>query len=225
MSRSAKLTRPSSTAWLSLSLALLTLLPSTGCLHLLLASSIYLWEGGNLVPAECDELENKRVVVFCRPPAAHEYRHAGAARELAKRISSLLEINVPGIEVVNPREVDNWMDENDSDDFRNLGKAVKADRVVQVELDHFDLFKGPTLYQGSSDVTISVYNMEEKGKLVWDRDMGEMLFPVNSGIPAQDKPVRQFQKEYVGILSESVAKNFYKHDPNASFAIDALANR
>ena len=42
-----------------------------------------------------------------------------------------------------------------------LGRAVKATRIVYIELDDFDLFKGKTLYQGRAEVTISVYDMED----------------------------------------------------------------
>jgi len=37
--------------------------------------------------------------------------------------------------------------------------------------------------------------------------------------------VQQFKKEFVNIVALRVAEYFYAHDPNASFAIDALANR
>jgi hypothetical protein len=170
-------------------------------------------------------LRNERVVVMCRPPSSHEYRHAGASRSISQRVSELLVENVKGIDVVNPREVDNWVDESDWGDFRELAESVRADLVVHVELDDFELFKGKTLYQGRAHVTVSVYDMRDHSRLVWDRKLGEILYPVNSGIPAQDKPVQQFEREFVEILSQHVAKNFYKHDPHASFAMDALANR
>ena len=102
---------------------------------------------------------------------------------------------------------------------------MKADRVVVVELEHFSLFKGKTLYQGNSSVALAVYDMDSDGQILWDSHLGDVLFPKNSGIPAQDKSERQFQQEYVGILADHIAKHFYKHDPHASFAIDALANR
>lgn len=207
-------------------LCLTVVIPSAGCLHQLVATGIYFLDGGNLADAQCGALADKRVVVFCRPPSSSEYSHAGASRDIAKRVSQLLEKNEHvRIEVVDPREVDSWLDENDSNDFKALGQAVNADLVVQIELDHFDLYKGKTLYQGNADVTIAVYDMRDDGRRVWDRPMGEMIFPVNSGIPLQDKPVRQFQREFVEIVSQGIARNFYKHDPHADFAIDALANR
>lgn len=204
-------------------LCLLGLASSSGCQVLLMG--VYLWEGGNLVDANSTDLDGQRVVVYCRPPASNEYRHAGASRLLAERIGALLEIHGAGIEVVDRREVDNWTDENGVDDPKELARALKADRLLEVEINHFDLFKGKTLYQGNADLQLTVYAMDEGGKRLWDQPMGEVLFPRNSGVPAQDKSVRQFQNEFVAVLADGIARNFYRHDPTADFAVDAIANR
>jgi hypothetical protein len=209
---------------LALLLAAGSLISASGC-PALLATGIYVWEGGNMVPAECDALKGHRVVVVCKPPASNEYRNAGASRSIAARVSELLVKNVKDIDVVNPREVDKWIDESDWGDFRELAQAVHADMIVQVELESFDLYKGKTLYQGQSDVTVNVYDVKNHNKDVWNRSLGEVLYPTNSGIPAQDKPVQQFEREFVEIIASRVATNFYRHDPNADFAIDATANR
>lgn len=198
---------------------------STGCIGGLLASGIYFLNGGNVVPAEYDGLENERVVVICRPPASYEYRNAGAARAIGSRVATMLEANVKKIDVVSPKEVDNWVDEQDWDNFKDLGRSVKATRIVYVELDDFDLYKGKTLLQGTADVSISVYDMDQGGKLVWERRLGQVLYPKNSGIPAADKPAPIFEREFVAMLSRQIAEHFYKHDPNAMFALDALANQ
>jgi hypothetical protein len=211
--------------WAALALLATACVASTGCLHTLLATGIYVWRGGNVVPAECEALEKERVVVICRPPASYEYRNAGAARAIGARVSALLEQNVKGIEVVSPKEVDNWVDEQDWENFKDLGRSVKATRIVYIELDDFDLYKGKTLYQGTADVAVSVYDMEDKERLVWDRRLGQILFPRNSGIPASDKPVQIFERQFVEILSTQIAEHFYKHNPNADFALDAVANR
>src|SRR5687767_13566432 len=145
MERAFRLTHTSA----ALALLATACLASTGCLHTLLATGIYVWQGGNVVPAECDALEKERVVVLCRPPASYEYRNAGAARAIGARVSALLEQNVKGVEVVSPREVDNWVDEQDWENFKDLGRSVKATRIVYIELDDFDLYKGTTLYQGT----------------------------------------------------------------------------
>ncbi len=211
--------------WAAMALLATACVASTGCLHTLLATGIYVWRGGNVVPAECEALEKERVVVICRPPASYEYRNAGAARAIGARVSALLEQNVKGIEVVSPKEVDNWVDEQDWENFKDLGRSVKATRIVYIELDDLDLYKGKTLYQGTADVAVSVYDMEDKERLVWDRRLGQILFPRNSGIPASDKPVQIFERQFVEILSTQIAEHFYKHNPNADFALDAVANR
>jgi len=200
------------------------LVSSTGC-PAILATGSYVFEGGNMAPAECDALKGERVVVMCKPPSSNEFRHAGASRGVAARTSELLVKNVKNIDVVNPREVDNWVDESDWGDFRELAQAVHASKVVYIELEGVELYKGKTLYQGRADVTVTVYDMKNRSKVLWDKQIGEVLYPVNSGIPAQDKPVQQFEREFVDIIANRVASNFYRHDPNDSFATDAMANR
>lgn len=209
----------------ALVLAITTLATCGGCLHQVIATGIYLWQGGNVVPAQCEALVEQRVVVICRPPASHEYRHAGAAREIGERVARLLEMHVEKVDVVSQREVDNWIDEEDWENFKDLGRSVKATRVVYIELDDFELYKGKTLYQGDADVTVSVYDMDDGGKLVWDKRMGQLLFPRNSGIPAADKPVQAFQRQFIDVVAIQIAENFYEHDPNKLFALDAAANQ
>ena len=210
--------------WTTLGVVALGCATTTGCIHTLLATGIYMWNGGNVVPAECASLEGERVVVLCRPPASHEYRNAGAARAIGARVTAMLEQHGKDVEVVSPSEVDNWVDEQDWENWKDLGAAVKATRVVYIELDDFDLYQGKTLYQGTADINISVYDMENKAKLVWDRRLGQVQFPRHSGIPASDKPVQVFERQFVEILSTQIAEHFYKHNPNAAYALDAVAN-
>lgn len=210
----------------ALGLALMLLSTTTGCLHSLIATGIYIWQGGNVVPAQCEDLVGKRVVVVCRPPSSNEYRHAGASRTIGKRVSALIERNVKGINVVSSAEVDNWIDEQDWENFKDLGTAVKADRIVYIELDNFDLYKGTTLYQGDADVKVTVYSKTNRNwDETWRRNVGQILFPRNAGIPSADKSVHDFQAQFVEVVSLQVATLFYKHDPNISFAMDAVANR
>jgi hypothetical protein len=209
----------------SIAMAVLTalFLASTGC-RSLLATAVWMWNGGNVVPAEFAGLEGERVVVLCRPPASYEYANAGAARAIGARVSALLTEHVKDIDVVSPREVDNWIDQEDWENFKDLGHSMKATRVVYIELDDFNLHKGKTLYQGSAEVGLTVYDMTDRDKQLFSRRLGQILFPRNSGIPSADMPVQQFERRFVDIVSQQIAEYFYKHDPNATYAIDALAN-
>ena len=211
--------------WLSSLLVLGAALSSTGCTSLV-ATGVYLIQGGNVVPADCKELEEHRVVVVCRPPSSSEYSNAGASRQLSRAVTNLLRENVPKIDVVDPREVDQWLDENDWEDFVELGRAVKAERMVVVDMAYFDLYKGKTLYQGNSEITLTVYDLTEgKKSIVYEQALGEVLYPRNSGIPAQDKSAKQFQREYINVLANQIGVYFYKHDAHADFALDAMATR
>lgn len=211
---------------LAMALMLVLLSSTTGCLHSLIATGIYIWQGGNVVDAQCKDLAGERVVVICRPPSSNEYRHAGAARSIGKRISALLEAKVDGIDVVSSAEVDNWIDEQDWENFKDLGRSVKASRILYVELDSFDLYKGSTLYQGDADVKVTVYSKTDRDwKESWSRNVGQVLFPRNAGIPSADKSVNDFQAQFVDVVAIQVSTLFYKHDPNIGFALDAVANR
>ncbi len=211
------------TAWALLAAIVATSLGATGCSSIL-ATGIYMWNGGNVAPAECLALEKQRVVVLCRPPASYEYRNAGAARSIGALVSTLLAEKVKDIDVVSPGEVDNWIDQEDWDNFKEIGAAVKATRIVYIELDDFDLYKGKTLYQGTADVTLTVYDVTNRDKEIFSRRLGQVLFPRNSGIPSADKSVQEFERQFVGVISTQVAEYFYRHDPNAMYALDAMAN-
>lgn len=196
-----------------------------GCIGPLIASGIYFAQGGNVAPAEFAGLKDRRVVVLCRPPAAHDFRHAGASRSIARRVGRLLAQNVKGVDVVDQSEVDNWIDESGGEDPLDLGRAVNAEMLVQIELDEFALYNGRTLYQGRCEAGVSVYDVTDNDRLVWESSFGEILYPRNSGIAVQDKSLQRFQKEFEEIVAETVAVKFYRHDPHKLFALDALANR
>jgi hypothetical protein len=88
------------------------------------------------------------------------------------------------------------------------------------------LYKGSTLYQGDADVKVTVYSKSDRDwKESWSRNVGQVLFPRNAGIPSADKSVNDFQAQFVEVVSLQISTLFYKHDPNIGFAMDAVANR
>jgi len=224
MDRSHVRVRPRGGQKVAMLLLAAALVPAAGCVHAL-ATAAYVWNGGNLVDAEYDGLVGKRAVVVCRPPASLGFRYPHVDRDLARRVSYLLEINVKDVDVVDQREVDNWIDEDDVENFKDLAKAVNADVVVLLDLEEFSLTKGPTLYQGMAEVTLSVYDMQNNGKLVWEKELGENRFPSVGGVPTADKTQDQFREQYLTVLSERFARHFYKHEAHLDFALDATAQR
>jgi len=197
-------------------LLLLSVLPATGCSAV--AAAMYV-VNGNDVPAAFDELKEKRVIVVCRPNALLQYSTATVAKDLARGISKRLRGEVRAIEVVPQEEVDAWLDENDWQEFSEVGKALDADMVVGVELNQFGLYQGQTLYQGRAVYSIRVFDLAEGGnELVYEQDPPEAVYPPNVAIPTSSKREPEFRREFVAELSEQIGRHFYAHDSRADFA-------
>ncbi len=73
------------------------------------------------VAAEFDELNGKRVVVICRA-ASLEYAHPTVARDLSVRVGELLRKHGKKVEVVDERELADWIDKNEWHDYREVGR-------------------------------------------------------------------------------------------------------
>jgi len=132
-------------------LGLIPLVTASGCMQL--AGLAYMIRG-ETVKAAYPGLKGKRVAVVCRPPATLQYRNATAARDIAKQVGILLKSNVKELTLVDPREVAKWTDENDWQEYTEIGKALEAEMVVAIDLDSFSLQEEQTLFQGKSTVNI-----------------------------------------------------------------------
>src|SRR6185369_10761854 len=125
------------------------------------------------------------------------------------------------IDLVDQREVAQWMDENHWQKFTELGRAFKADMVVGVELERFTLYQGPTLFQGSATVRVVVYDMQTGGKQVFERNIPRVLYPPHTPIPSAEKSEGEFRRQFITVLAEQISRHFYAHDSRADFATDA----
>lgn len=210
------------TGWLLLALvASGGLTPITGCS--MLATGLWVIKGTD-DKAEFPGLEGKRVAIVCRPVSSLQYRNPTAARDLAKQVGMLIAKNSPKTHVIEQREVSEWTDEKELDDFIQIGKALNADMVVGIDLDDFNLFQGQGLYQGRATMKVSVYDVRSgSGDTVFEKSIPQIHYPPNSPIPAGDKPEPEFRTQFVKILAEHVSTLFYAHDPTAAFANDSTA--
>lgn len=212
----------SAQSFVSLLLACSLLTSSGGCAAV--ATAMYIVKGTD-VAAEYKGLVGKRVAVVCRPSASLQYGKTAVAKEMAEAVSALLRANVRKIVVVPQQDIDEWMDENDWDEFTEVGEAVDADQVVAIEMDQFSLYQGQTTYQGRSGVRIEVYDMEHDGEIVYEKRPPEFLYPPNIGMPTFEKQETQFRREFVAAAAKDIAQNFYDHDSRVKFAEDANAFR
>jgi hypothetical protein len=203
----------------ALVLVVLATLALPGCVNAL-AAVMYVLKG-RTVPADFEDLKNRRVAVVCRPLDQLEYASSGAASDIAARLGSLLAQHVKGIDVVEADEIAEWVDENNWDDFTEIGRAVDADMVVAIDLGRFQLYQSQTLYQGRAEVNLRVYDMRRDGEIVYEKNLPQVVYPPNRGIYTQDMQEDQFRMRFIADLSEQIGWIFYPHDEFDAVAKDS----
>ena len=81
------------------------------------------------VPAEFDGLNGQRVVIIGRATSL-DYSQPTVGRDLARRVGMLVAKNCRKVEVVEERELSDWVDKHEWRHFKEVGRAMKADMVV-----------------------------------------------------------------------------------------------
>jgi len=187
-------------------------LSQTGCAVVGLMAQVSYWIYGDKVAAQTHCLENKRVAVVCLDPGSLKGPGSEAAA-LAKAISNALAYNVEGIDVVRQQEINDWIDTHDQDltDFRDVGRGVKADMVVGVDLESFSLHEGQTLLRGRASVAVKVFDMTQNGKVVYETPGREIVFPKNGARHVTESEVN-FRTIFIHTLAQKVARDFYAYD-------------
>ncbi len=202
-----------------MALVLLTLPMTSGCVGLL---STLRWVGGqNLIPAEYDDLKGKRVAVVCVSDNS-SYGTGSESLLLAREVSLILRSNVKDIDLVRADEIADWIDRKgwDEIDYREIGRGVKAERVVAVGLAGFSIREGSSLYKGRADVSVSVYDMADGGHEVFRKSIPEFSFPATGPYPVGDLSEVQFRRAFLKTLSQHVARYFYAYDVAEDYSRD-----
>jgi ABC-type uncharacterized transport system auxiliary subunit len=192
------------------------LAPLAGC-SLMQAALIVI--KGQDVPAEFTGLKDKHVAVVCRPRDTLQYSSAGAAREISRRVSELIGDKVSKVTMVDQRKVAEWTDENDWEEYADLGKALDADFVVGIDLHQFSLREHTTLMQGKADIHVAVYDVAT-GDVAWKKPLPSRVFP-KVPIPSTEKSEAAFRRQFIEVLSQQIARHFYTHDAYIDFANDS----
>jgi hypothetical protein len=200
--------------------ALVLVLPSTGCIGGT-ATFLY-WLRGLKVDAEYVGLKGKRVAVICVCDSS-TYGLDTTTESLARFLEATLRKHVDDIELVRQDEVRDWIDNNDWDqiDFTQIGRGVDAERVLAVELSSYSLNNGRTLFQGRANVTVSVYDITDDGKLDFVKRIPEYEFPRNGGQPVTDTSRVRFEQKFLHTLSQEIANYFYDYEMVNNYANDS----
>lgn len=177
---------------------------------------------GNVNPPAFNGLKAKRVAVICVSPS-ESFGPAEASMLISRQVGKLIAANVKEVEVVQPREIERWIDENDWDylDYKLVGRGVKADMVVAIDLSSFSLHEGKTLYKGRADVAVRVYDLNQGGEEVFVHQPSQIQYPENSGHHTTDMSEETFRRKFLAIVSGRIARQFYAYDMKEDFARDA----
>ncbi len=199
------------------------LLASTGCIARFAANILHT-SLGNKVAAKFEGLAQKRVAVVT-VSGSSSFGPTSAAEMIARKVESKLRENVSGIQIVDQQEIGDWMDRNDWNevDYQEVGAAVGADMIVAIDMESFSLYDGPTLFRGKSDVIITVYDVKNRGALLFEDSPPQILYPVASGLHISGGANEaDFRRRFIDYVSTRIARNFYAYDATTDFGQDAL---
>lgn len=190
-----------------------------GCIPFI-ANMIHAVKGGD-VPAEFPGLKEQRVALITVSDTS-AYSDDVAARKLSRIVTGIIKEKVKEIQLVREDEIDQWRDtQGYSDiDYVSLGRGVKADKVVAVEMVNLRLRDGQTLYRGHADVTVTVHNVKD-GSLEFRRSLDDYSYPVTAGIPVTEITEDKFRAVFLNELGKRVARFFHAYDFRDSIASDA----
>lgn len=202
-------------------LLLVSTIASTGCVSLM-ANIMHIIHGRN-VPAPFDKLEGKRVAVVVNSESGMNDMPVVI---LGRNIREILAEKVKEIELVPQSQVERWANEQDWEDvdYEAIGKGVKADYVVAVELIGLQLKDGDTLFRGRCDCYTTVYEVGKGNKPAYRApSMQNFSFPSMGGQPTTGTDENTFRRLFLSIVAKRVARNFHPYNPDEDIAADAEA--
>ncbi len=199
------------------------LLASTGCIARFAANMLHT-SLGNKVLAKFEGLEEMHVAVVA-VSGLSSFGPTTAAEMIARKVEAKLRENVSGIQIVDQQEIGDWMDHNDWNevDYQEVGAAVGADMVVAIDMQSFSLYDGPTLFRGKSDVVITVYDVKNRGAILFEEAPPQILYPIAAGLHVSgDTNEAVFRRRFIEYASTRIARNFYNYDATTDYGQDAL---
>jgi hypothetical protein len=79
------------------------------------------------------------------------------------------------------------------------------------------------LYKGKADISVSVYDVNDGGKVVYRKNFPEFEYPKIGGPTITDTTEARFRVLFLTVVSQRVAALFYEADPKEQFALDAIS--
>ena len=198
------------------------LLSSSGCVNL--ASNILYAINGNKAPADYPGFKGKKVAIVCGSEKG--LSNDATANLMTRYLEALLGKNVKEITIIPQDKVEKWLNARgwNESDYAEIGKGVGADQVLAINIMNMTLRDGMTLYKGKADISVSVYDVADEGKVVYRKSFPEFEFPKIGGPTVTDTTEARFHGLFLTVVSQRIATLFYDADPKEQFAIDAISN-
>lgn len=194
---------------------------STGCIGLTAnLAGLFIHNGP---PVEYEGLEDQRVAIVCMMDEGE--MNSKAVQMLTSYIHANINSHVDDVDTVPQTTVERWLERhpNGEFDFVDIGKGVRAEKVVAIDIANLTLMNGQTLYQGKADITVTVHDVESQ-KLEFRKDLPEFTYPNMGGPAVTDVTESKFRGLYLQIMADRISSLFYPVDMNESFALDAKSN-
>jgi len=88
-------------------------------------------------------------------------------------------------------------------------------------MNRLKLREGQTLFRGTSDLSVAVYDMSKSGKVVFRKKHSDFAYPDMGGMPATETDETKFRRIYLLHVAENLAHYFCGEDPGSDVARDA----
>ncbi len=200
----------------------LTIVSSAGCANYI-ANLIYAWRGDN-TPAEYPGCKGKKIAIVCGTERG--LSNDANATLLTRYVAKLMGEHVKDATIIDQEKVEKWLDSRGwrETDYEEIGKGVGADKVVSIDLRNLTLRDGMTLYKGRADISVTVYDVAEEGKVVFRKTFPNYEYPTLDGPSVIDTTEARFQVLFLTVVSKRIATLFYDADPKEQFALDAISS-
>lgn len=199
--------------WLALCIPLFS-----GCVQF--AANLMHVMNGPRVPAEFKGLDGKKVAVLSNDESG--ICNDESTIRLAGSIKGILAGKLPKATFVRQEELDSWLQGKPSRelDFASIGKAVKADYVIVIEMLNLKLKDGQTLFRGRSDITVTVWDANSS-RSVFRKMLPDYTYPVMAALSTTETDESKFRRVYLMNVADKIGRFFYAHDFGEDVAIDA----
>jgi len=193
----------------------------TGCV-IPFAANLMHAVGADMVPAEYEGLEKKTVAIVTSTDGS-QYSQDVVARELNRLVAVIVTNEVDGVTLIRQDQIDGWRDTHgwDETDLASIGRGVKADKVIGIEVADLRLREGATLFRGRSETQVKVIDVAT-GKVEYSRRLDDYTYPKLAGQDITETTESRFRKLYLTKLSQEIARSFHPYDLTDRFASDSV---